>query len=168
MKQVRTGTGVGLRHPPGAAAFAAERQSRVSRVSFADTAHSRPSTDSRRTRAFHSTYIPPVPTRKDVVSGAPSVYPDSELEKPMHDERDAHDTDKGRNSEESAGHATNATLSPRQTTGAMALTPEDIRARIRSNSNATKPKSTPTPAATSDYDDAYAYAGYDEMMPALF
>ncbi|KAG6843528.1 hypothetical protein H0H87_003471 [Tephrocybe sp. NHM501043] len=94
---------------------------------------------------------PCLPAR--TLSGAPSVYPDSELEKPMHDERDAHDTDKGRNSEESVGHTTNATLSPTQTTGAMALTPEHIRARIRTNYDATKLKPNPPSAATSDYDD---------------
>ncbi|TFK32991.1 hypothetical protein BDQ12DRAFT_658570, partial [Crucibulum laeve] len=73
MSQMRPG--VGLRNPaslPSASStervsrvsFAAD--TRVSRVSFADSARpsigSRPSGEQRRTRAFHSAYIPPVPT----------------------------------------------------------------------------------------------------------
>ncbi|KAG6902924.1 hypothetical protein C0995_009315 [Termitomyces sp. Mi166 len=130
MKQVRTGTGVGLRNPGAAAAIAAERASRVSRVSFADTV-GRPSTDSRRTRVgLQSTYIPPVPSRKDVVSGAPSVYPDSEIEK-----------------RDSAHHV----LSPRQTSGPLTLTAEDIHARIHG-------RLSPAPEKNDEY---------DEVMPAL-
>jgi hypothetical protein len=57
---IRTGTGIGLRNP-NALSRASEHASsiRVSRVSFADQA--RPSAESRRTRAFHSAYVPPVP-----------------------------------------------------------------------------------------------------------
>jgi hypothetical protein len=77
MMQVRTGTGVGLRgvKPAGErvsrVSFAAD--TRVSRVSFADTVG-----EGRRTRAFHSAYIPPLPTREEGrgVSAA-SAYPDS-------------------------------------------------------------------------------------------
>lgn len=66
MSQMRTG--VGLRNPTGVnttervsrVSFAPD--TRVSRVSFAD---SRPSGESRRTRAFHSAYIPPVPALPD-------------------------------------------------------------------------------------------------------
>ncbi|KAH0582208.1 hypothetical protein J132_04159 [Termitomyces sp. J132] len=129
MKQVRTGTGVGLRNPGAAAAIAAERASRVSRVSFADTV-GRPSTDSRRTRVgLPSTYIPPVPSRKDVISGAPSVYPDSEIEKRM------------------SGQG----LSPRQTSGPLTLTPEDIQARMHG-------RLSPAPEKNEEY---------EEVMPAL-
>ncbi|RDB21605.1 hypothetical protein Hypma_011209 [Hypsizygus marmoreus] len=135
MTQVRTGTGVGLRNP-NPAAFAAERASRISRVSFADTA--RPSGESRRTRAFHSAYIPPLPTqRTDVISTATalSVYPDSELGV----------NEKERTSEEKA------TLSPRQAQGPLTLTPEDIRARIQG-------RGSPQTKEESEY---------DEVMPAL-
>ena len=101
MSQVRTGTGVGLRNP--AALSSTERISRVSfapdtRQSRASIADSRPSGESRRTRAFHSAYIPPVP-----------ALPDSATD-------DTEDT--------------SASFSPRQTQGAMTLTPEDIRSRI--------------------------------------
>jgi len=142
MTQVRTGTGVGLRNPAAAVAIAAERASRVSRVSFAAGDHprtsqaasrasladSRPSTDSsRRTRAFHQGHVPPVPTlRTDVVSSVLSVYPDSEIEAPedrivasAYDEKKALGNTRG-----------SPTLSPRQTQGPLTLTPEDIRARM--------------------------------------
>jgi len=71
---IRTGTGVGLRNP-NALSRSSEHPSsvRVSRVSFADQA--RPSTESRRTRAFHSAYVPPVPalpkSSDDVVDPQP-------------------------------------------------------------------------------------------------
>ncbi|KAG6875484.1 hypothetical protein C0993_008995 [Termitomyces sp. T159_Od127] len=139
MKQVRTGTGVGLRNPGAAAAIAAERASRVSRVSFADTL-GRPSTDSRRPRGAQgrgSAYVPPVPSRRDVVSGAPSVYPDSEIESEAEDPRRAH-------------HA-QAQMSPRQTTGPLTLTPEDIHARMHG-------RLSPAPEKNEEY---------DEVMPAL-
>ncbi|KAJ3509434.1 hypothetical protein NLJ89_g5223 [Agrocybe chaxingu] len=69
MRQARTTTGVGLRNPASLTGTG-ERVSRVSfapdtrvsRVSFAD---SRPSTESRRTRAYHSAYVPPVPALPD-------------------------------------------------------------------------------------------------------
>ncbi|KAF5376519.1 hypothetical protein D9615_008578 [Tricholomella constricta] len=148
MTQVRTGTGVGLRNPnPNAAAFAAERASRVSRVSFADTA--RPSGESRRTRAFHSAYVPPVPTRADVVSTATalSVYPDSEVE--VRDEKvvkkDRTGTSTGSGS---------PTLSPRQTSGPLTLTPDDIRARIQGR--------VPSQEMRTEQEEEY-----DAVMPAL-
>ncbi|KAG6906500.1 hypothetical protein DXG01_013660 [Tephrocybe rancida] len=154
MKQVRTGTGVGLRHPGGAAAFAAERQSRISRVSFTDTSASRPSGESRRTRAFHSAYVPPVPTRNDVVSEAVSVYPDSEVEGTTVGRR-SEDTGRRSADEHRKGSEESARqLSPRQTTGPLTLTPEDIRARIHGRS---------TPSSTS----ATESQEYDEVMPAL-
>lgn len=61
-------TGVGLRHP--AASISTERVSRVSfapdtRISRASAADSRPSGESRRTRAFHTAYVPPVPSLHD-------------------------------------------------------------------------------------------------------
>lgn len=139
MKQVRTGTGVGLRNPGAAAAIAAERASRVSRVSFADTL-GRPSTDSRRTRgppARGSAYVPPVPPRKDVVSGVPSVYPDSEVESEV---------------EASPRRGMHVQpMSPRQTSGPLTLTPEDIRARMHG-------RLSPAPEKNEEY---------DEVMPAL-
>ncbi|KAF8183673.1 hypothetical protein BJ912DRAFT_881343, partial [Pholiota molesta] len=105
MSQMRTG--VGLRNPVGMAG-AAERVSRVSfapdtrvsRVSFAD---SRPSGESRRTRAFHSAYIPPVPALPEQLN------------------------DTGSN--DHASDEATAQFSPRQTQGPITLTPEDIRAR---------------------------------------
>ncbi|GLB42567.1 hypothetical protein LshimejAT787_1200160 [Lyophyllum shimeji] len=138
MTQVRTGTGVGLRNPGAAAAIAAERASRVSRVSFADTL-GRPSGESRRTRAFHDAYVPPLPTapRTNAMSTA-SVYPDSELERDG-----AREKEKG-----------SPTLSPRQATGPLTLTPEDIRARIQGRVVANEARREQE-------------AEYDEVMPAL-
>ncbi|PPR07966.1 hypothetical protein CVT24_002645 [Panaeolus cyanescens] len=106
---VRTTTGVGLRNPGAARGGVNSTSERVSRVSFApDTrvsrvsfADSRPSGESRRTRAYHSAYVPPVP-----------ALPDRQDE-------DAASSDNG-----------SGAMSPRQTEGAMALTPEAIRARI--------------------------------------
>ncbi|KAF9039044.1 hypothetical protein BJ165DRAFT_1407291 [Panaeolus papilionaceus] len=123
----RTTTGVGLRNPNGAANASTERVSRVSfapdtrvsRVSFAD---SRPSGESRRTRAYHSAYIPPVPA-------LPGNNNDDETSS---------------NDDNSSG-----AMSPRQTEGAMALTPEAIRARISHAREDTRKDSM------------------DEMMPAL-
>jgi len=104
MKQVRTGTGVGLRNP--AALNSTERISRVSfaadtRPSRISTADSRPSVESRRTRAFHSAYIPPVPTLPD-----------------------------NTNDDDDASEDTSGSFSPRQTQGALTLTPEEIRSRV--------------------------------------
>lgn len=63
MSQMRTG--VGLRNP--ITPISTERVSRVSfapdpRISRASTADPRPSGESRRTRAFHTGYVPPVPS----------------------------------------------------------------------------------------------------------
>ena len=122
-------TGVGLRSP-GKTISTTER---VSRVSFApDTrgsrysaTESRPSTDSRRTRAFHVGYIPPVPSIPDTDSTAV-------------DESDT------------------GSISPRQSQGPLALTPDDIRAKIAAN----KRSRSITPISTSGND-------IDEVMPAL-
>ncbi|KAF8881679.1 hypothetical protein CPB84DRAFT_1851485 [Gymnopilus junonius] len=125
MSQMRTG--VGLRNPATLTGGGAERASRVSfapetrvsRVSFADG--TRPSMESRRTRAFHSAYIPPVPAlpqnNQDTQEGDLSEKDNSDY---METE-----TDNG-----SDGAHTNASFSPRQTQGALTLTPEDIRSRI--------------------------------------
>ncbi|EIN06503.1 hypothetical protein PUNSTDRAFT_53946 [Punctularia strigosozonata HHB-11173 SS5] len=98
-----------LRYPNGVNPLA-ERVSRVSfadgtrvsRVSFADG--TRPSIDSRRSRvtsrAFHTGYVPPLPTRQD----SSSASSDNELPSGM--------------------------LSPTQAQGPFTLTPEDIRARM--------------------------------------
>ena len=64
-------TGVGLRSP--GKTISTERVSRVSfapdtRGSRSSAADSRPSTDSRRTRAFHVGYVPPVPSLPDTDS----------------------------------------------------------------------------------------------------
>ncbi|KAF9481507.1 hypothetical protein BDN70DRAFT_876305 [Pholiota conissans] len=107
MSQMRTG--VGLRNPTGTATNTAERVSRVSfapdtrvsRVSFAD---SRPSGESRRTRAFHSAYIPPVPALPDQA-----------------------------NDDDNVSEEATAQFSPRQTQGPIALSPEDIRSRATGN-----------------------------------
>jgi hypothetical protein len=118
MTQVRTGTGVGLRHP-NASSISVNSAERVSRISFAaDTRFSRtsthtdarPSMDSSRrgvpSRAFHSAYVPPVPPmRPDVVSSYTTKEKDAEL-------------------------------SPRQAAGPLTLTPEDIRARMHGGPNA--------------------------------
>jgi len=112
MSQVRTGTGVGLRNP--AALSSTERISRVSfapdtRQSRASIADSRPSGESRRTRAFHSAYIPPVPAL------------------PEHGQDNENATD---NASDTAG-----SFSPRQTQGAVTLTHEDIRSRVTKTKN---------------------------------
>ncbi|KAH9475110.1 hypothetical protein JR316_0012221 [Psilocybe cubensis] len=139
MSQVRTGTGVGLRNPAGlTSTTSVDRVSRVSfapdtrvsRVSFADsTAPSvgRPSGEStRKTRAFHSAYIPPVP-----------ALPDSEK----------------KDEEEGDG-----SFSPRQTQGALTLTPEDIRSRIAAGR---------ARAASNAAQQHEEKSNLDELMPAL-
>lgn len=98
LSQMRTG--VGLRNP--ITPILQERVSRVSfapdtRISRASAADSRPSGESRRTRAFHTGYVPPLP-------GTP----------------DPDDSDLG-------------SLSPRQSQGALTLTPDDIQARLAAN-----------------------------------
>ena len=112
MAQVRTGPGVGLRHPapPPRASLPADR---VSRVSFAadtrfsrasDAPQARPSVDSAYSahsargvpsRAFHSAYVPPVPP-------VPAYAAERER-----------------------------AISPTQTAGPLVLRPEDIRARMQ-------------------------------------
>jgi len=136
----RTVTGVGLRNP--AALSSTERVSRVSfapdtrvsRVSFADST-ARPSGESRRTRAFHSAYIPPVP-----------ALPDQHQEIDIANEKDS-------GSVESDA----ASFSPRQTQGALTLTPEDIRSRIA------------VKKATQEQQQSYPEEknGFAEFLPAL-
>ncbi|PFH53632.1 hypothetical protein AMATHDRAFT_1268 [Amanita thiersii Skay4041] len=118
MTQIRR-PGTGLRN--AALANSVATGERVSRVSFADTtrvsrvsfaADPRPSTESRRTvgstrasRAYHNTYLPPVPS-------LPPAYNSTSTKISSSDDVDA-------------------SLSPRQTVGPLTLTPEDIRARIQ-------------------------------------
>jgi hypothetical protein len=117
MTQVRTGTGIGLRHPTAnGSSLSINSAERVSRISFAaDTRFSRtstyvdprPSVDSSRrgvpSRAFHSAYVPPVPpVNPDIVSA----------------------------------YNEKTELSPRQAAGPLTLTPEDIRARMHGGPNA--------------------------------
>ncbi|KAF5350063.1 hypothetical protein D9756_009291 [Leucocoprinus leucothites] len=157
MSQMRTG--VGLRNPSNSVSYTGERVSRVSfadtvnrqsRVSFADG--SRPSTDSgarRGARPYHEGYVPPVPSLPPnaATAGASS----------------SHDNDDASTSSPSTEEG--VTLSPRQTQGALTLTPEDIRARIlagsqaraRSTSNASAP---PTPPKEKE-------DNYDDVLPAL-
>ena len=72
-QHIRTGTGVGLRNPNALSRTSEHGSSiRVSRVSFADQA--RPSTESRRTRAFHSAYVPPVPALPKDVDDDPQSF----------------------------------------------------------------------------------------------
>jgi len=115
--------GVGLRNP---STLTGERQSRISfatttggdrqsRVSFAESG--RPSVDSRRTKTFRDSYVPPVP-----------ALPTSS---PL-----ARDDEEERSSSE-------GTMSPTQTAGAMTLTPEAIRARIAAGRARSESKSQP-------------------------
>ncbi|KAG6894264.1 hypothetical protein C0992_006843, partial [Termitomyces sp. T32_za158] len=86
----------------------------------------------RRTRGAPtrgSAYVPPVPSRKDIVSGVPSVYPDSEID----------------------GDVDRRAMSPRQTSGPLTLTPEDIQARMHGRLSPAREKNEE----------------YDEVMPAL-
>ncbi|KAF9441250.1 hypothetical protein P691DRAFT_799776 [Macrolepiota fuliginosa MF-IS2] len=114
MSQMRTG--VGLRNPPSIGG------ERMSRVSFADGVR-QPSGESRRTRAFHHDYVPPVPS---IPAGVAASSPSDE----------------------------DGALSPRQTHGPLALTPEDIRTRIAAGSRArsTSNASTPSAATTQQKD----------------
>ena len=115
MAQIRR-PGTGLRN--AALAEAIGPGERVSRVSFADTVivsrvsfagDPRPSTDSRRTlgptRAFHTAYSP--------VPVLPAAYSPKEKV------------------QETTSEDVDARLSPRQTSGPLTLSPEDIRSRIQ-------------------------------------
>ncbi|KAL0572234.1 hypothetical protein V5O48_009716, partial [Marasmius crinis-equi] len=99
--------GVGLRSSAHSNAQIAQR---VSRVSFADSANTRPSGETRRSiystyerksRAFHQGHVPPVPSGRLNASS------------PTFDEE-------------------TGMMSPRQTAGARSLTPDDIHARAAS------------------------------------
>ena len=122
MAQIRR-PGVGLRGPLPSSAAGGDGAARVSRISFAaDTRFSRasggeglgsrgrPSTDSRRpnvpSRAFHSTYIPPVPSR--LSEYVPEV--------------DVNNLDSDENG--------SGMMSPTQRAGPLDLSTEDISARI--------------------------------------
>ncbi|PAV14829.1 hypothetical protein PNOK_0938200 [Pyrrhoderma noxium] len=122
MAQIRR-PGVGLRGPLPSSAAGGDGAARVSRISFAaDTRFSRasggeglgsrgrPSTDSRRpnvpSRAFHSTYIPPVPSR--LSEYVPEV--------------DVNNLDSDENG--------SGMMSPTQRAGPLDLSTEDINARI--------------------------------------
>lgn len=145
MSQMRTG--VGLRHPNGSSLSLATTGERVSRVSFADGVRQsrvsfandpRPSTESRRTRAYHNDYIPPVPSLP-ANAGGTVTSPTS---------------DDGSSAEDGA-------LSPRQTQGPLTLTPEDIRARIVAGSR-TRSASNASSAAQKKKSDEI-----DDVLPAL-
>ncbi|KAF9440509.1 hypothetical protein P691DRAFT_782189 [Macrolepiota fuliginosa MF-IS2] len=114
---------------------------RMSRVSFADgvrqsrvsfASEPGPSGESRRTRAFHHDYVPPVPS---ISAGVTAASPNDE----------------------------DGALSPRQTHGPLALTPEDIRACIATGSQARSASNASTPsAATTQQKDEI-----DNVLPAL-
>ncbi|KAJ2915057.1 hypothetical protein MD484_g5326, partial [Candolleomyces efflorescens] len=134
--------GIGLRNPSALASSEA-LANRVSRVSFANDP--RPSVESRRTKAFRDSYVPPVPALPAKDDGEES-------------------------SNEGSG-----TMSPTQTVGAMSLTPEDIRARIqagraRSASNAVQQQQQQQyqyAQGERDVTDG-GMDGYDDsVMPAL-
>ncbi|TFK60748.1 hypothetical protein BDN72DRAFT_904715 [Pluteus cervinus] len=114
-------TGVGLRNPMGTGVgfgAQADRQSRVSfaadtrvsRVSFADGP--RPSLESRKSvgmsRAFHTAMLPPMPENAAAVAAAA----------------------KRPNGGSDDGTTESDILSPRQTTGALLLTPDEIHHRV--------------------------------------
>lgn len=147
-------TGVGLRNPGTTSIANTDRVSRVSfaadtrtsRVSFAaDTRTSRvsfandprPSGESRRTRAFHSAYIPPVPSLPTGIQGSAN----------QDDGSDDH------------SDAESPAMSPTQTAGPLTLTPEDIRARI-SGGHARA-------AAAETERERQSESEMDEVMPAL-
>jgi hypothetical protein len=136
-------TGVGLRSPGKTSVSSSDRVSRVSfapdtrvsRSSLADSRpsyESRPSGESRRTRAFHVGYVPPVPSLPDdlsLIGGG------------------------------GCGGSDMGSLSPRQSQGPLALTPDDIRTRIAANK---QPRSiTPSEMSSNSGNDI------DEVMPAL-
>ena len=106
LSQMRTGVGLRNHGIP----ISSERVSRVSfapdtRVSRSSAADSRPSIESRRTRAFHFGYVPPVPSLPDTDATYSTAMDDSD----------------------------SGSLSPRQSQGPLTLTPDDIRARISAN-----------------------------------
>lgn len=145
--------GVGLRNPVGSGvgygaqqadrqsriSFAADAANRVSRVSFADG--TRPSLDSRKSRAFHSSFVPPMPS-----NAAAAVAAAAAVNKiPSSGSSEDGTTDSG-------------VMSPRQTAGAVPLSVEDIKSRLGND--------VPAPAATAEG----IHGGrerYDDMMAAL-
>jgi len=136
MSQMRTG--VGLRNPnsiPSERVSRPESESRQSRVSFANDL--RPSMDSgtRKTRAYHEGHVPPVPTLPPSVTLAGASPDDSPT---FVDD--------------------SVQLSPRQTSGPLTLTPEDIRARIQAGSRARRISNVSAPIKGEHCDD---------VLPAL-
>jgi len=137
MSQMRTG--VGLRNPNSIpserVSSLAESVTRQSRVSFANDA--RPSIDSgtRKTRAYHEGHVPPVPT----------LPPSATLAGASPDDSPTFVDD-------------SVQLSPRQTSGPLTLTPEDIRARIQAGSRARSISNVSAPIKGEHCDD---------VLPAL-
>ncbi|KAF6754639.1 hypothetical protein DFP72DRAFT_1068217 [Ephemerocybe angulata] len=112
--------GVGLRNQAGLA-----NGERVSRVSFA--ADPRPSGESRRTKAFRDSYVPPVPS---LPANTTSIYATSTYNTSTSNLATA-PVRKNSEEESEAGESEGSgAMSPTQTEGALSLTPEAIRARI--------------------------------------
>lgn len=138
-------TGVGLRNPNAISIASTDRVSRVSfaadtrtsRVSFANDP--RPSGESRRTRAFHSAYVPPVPSLPTGIRGSADETQD--------------------NGSDDHSDADSPVMSPTQTAGPLTLTPEDIRARIASGHARA--------AAAATERERQSESEMDEVMPAL-
>ena len=133
MSQMRTG--VGLRNPnsiPSERVSLAESVTRQSRVSFANDV--RPSMDSgiQKTRAYHEGHVPPVPT----------LPPSATLAGASPDDSPTFLDD-------------SVQLSPRQTSGPLTLTPEDIRARIQVGSRARSISNVSAPIKGEDCDDVF-------------
>ncbi|KAF6751890.1 hypothetical protein DFP72DRAFT_815917 [Ephemerocybe angulata] len=129
--------GVGLRNQAGLA-----NGERVSRVSFA--ADPRPSGESRRTKAFRDSYVPPVPS---LPANTTSIYATS--------------TYNTKNSEDDAESEGSGAMSPTQTEGALSLTPEAIRARIAAG------RARSASRAGSSVGGGEGMEGYDDLAPAL-
>ncbi|KAF9530763.1 hypothetical protein CPB83DRAFT_787889, partial [Crepidotus variabilis] len=182
-------TGVGLRHGPSAStpSLGGERVSRVSfapdnhprhsqsqsmysggnasRTSLADSSGGRQSMDSnRRTRAFHTGHVPPVPAIPDSINSPNSAMPlvsghNKSKSSLSHYAVSNNSDDEDDGSDEGDITDGKKTFSPRQTAGALTLTPEDIRARIaagraRSGSSAAN-------------GGAKDMGGADDLLPAL-
>ncbi|KAF6754634.1 hypothetical protein DFP72DRAFT_1009274 [Ephemerocybe angulata] len=132
--------GVGLRNQAGLA-----NGERVSRVSFA--ADPRPSGESRRTKAFRDSYVPPVPS---LPANTTSIYAT-------------------KNSEDDAESEASGAMSPTQTEGALSLTPEAIRARIAAGRarSASRAGSSVSGGMGGGMGGGEGMEGYDDLAPAL-